>query len=120
MVSLEKVRNAQKILDEALKEVVNAVCKDADKELSGVNVVSENIVVVCLSNLFTNNLSPAMYIQSCQINAVKNATKNIKNFDDLINKLSEMKTTKKVKVGSETIFLNDVTIEAINSVLLQL
>ena len=71
-------------------------------------VISENIVVVCLSNLFTNNLSPAMYIQSCQINAVKNATKNIKNFDDLINKLSEMKTTKKVKVGSETIFLNKV------------
>lgn len=120
MVNVSKVRQAQKILEEALVELKTETCNMIEKSqpLSGVTILSENTAYVSFSTLVSsNNWSPSTYLPIRQIEAVKYATKNITNFDSFVDKIKELIEKKEVKLKSKTIHLNSNTLKALNNVL---
>lgn len=120
MVNVSKVRQAQKILEEALVELKTETCNMIEKSqpLSGVTILSENTAYVSFSTLVSNNnWSPSTYLPIRQIEAVKYATKNITNFDSFVYKIKELIEKKEVKIKNKTIHLNSNTLKALNCVL---
>lgn len=122
MISISKVKEAQLILENTLKELREETSTRIRKNqpIEGVSLLRENVALVSFSQISANGLSPSTYLPSCQIEAIEKVTKNITTFNSFVKKLEEIKDKKIVKVGQETIRLNQKTIDSINSIIQEL
>ena len=122
MISIKEVREAQEILKKALeslrKETVQKV--EEAQPLEGVKLIKSNMAIISASSLSKNGWCPSVYLPSCQIQAIEKATANISTFDSFVKKLETMVEKKSVKVGSETTYLNEKTLAALNAVLIEI
>lgn len=119
MVTGSKIREAQKMLNDALAELKSEAVSLVEKEnpMEGVKVISRNCVSISMKNIFNNNWAPSTYVPESQVEAVKKVLSPISSFDAFEKKLTEIMRTKSVKIGRVTTSLNPATMKALTKVM---
>lgn len=89
------------------KEIVDEIRKT---EIKGVSRLSNNCVSVSFNSLTKGILTPEYYISDTQANYVDQALNGTRNAHLFFEKIQDMISEKKVKIGKNTHPLNNTTI----------
>ena len=105
--TLELEKCVEKMVQNLKQKVANEIEHTPLKETK---IISSNIVVIRLSNLQRNILTPENYIPAIQAKYVAQSLDGVVTAHAFIKKIEDMIEKRSVKIGSNTYPLNDITI----------
>ena len=116
MKTLKEIIALEKSVSEMLSELTSQIAKTtSETSMDGVKIVAKNIASVNVISLDRGILCPSYYIQSSQADMVERKLREAKTATEFISKIRSMIDEQKVKVGVDTIRLNQKTIEILKS-----
>jgi hypothetical protein len=116
MKSLANVVEMEKSIAQMLSEFSKHISKTTEEaSMDGVNKVGNGAVMVNSSNIVNGIICPSYYLQSIQASVVEKKLSGAKTATEFVERLNAMIAEQKVKIGNETVFLNNATLDVLRS-----